>query len=343
MLSHTNIASNTQSICHYLNLSRTDIQMVVLPFFYVMGKSLLNTHIAVGGTVVINNRFMYPADVVNQMIDEQVTGFSGVPSTYAYLLNRSPLANCRDRLPALRYCSQAGGHMATSLKRALRKALPAHTQIFFMYGATEAAARLTYLDPTYFESKIESIGKPIPQISIRVIDELGDEVPDGTVGELVADGPNIMLGYWKDRQETDRVLTKEGLRTGDFGFRDADGFFFLTGRKDTLIKISGHRVNPVEIENFLMESEMLIEAAVIGLTDELSGNKLVSVVVPRDDTFKKDDLLRRCKACLPKHECPVEMIIVRGLPKNASGKIDREMCVDLAKTFLPPRSPSMIF
>ena len=109
MLSHGNIVSNTNSICQYLELSEKDLQMVVLPFFYVMGKSLLNTHFAVGGTVVINNKFAYPATVIKQMVDEKVTGFSGVPSTYAYLIHRSPLEKYREGLSSLRYCSQAGG------------------------------------------------------------------------------------------------------------------------------------------------------------------------------------------------------------------------------------------
>ena len=118
-----------------------------LPFFYVMGKSLLNTHFAVGGTVVINNKFAYPASVIKQMVDEQVTGFSGVPSTYAYLLHRSPLANYRDKLTSLRYCSQAGGHMSRQIKEKLRQVLPENTKIYIMYGDTEASARLTYLEP----------------------------------------------------------------------------------------------------------------------------------------------------------------------------------------------------
>ena len=109
MLSHGNIVANVNSICAYLALTDSDIQMVVQPFFYVMGKSLLNSHIAVGGCLVINNKFAYPAAVLQQMIAEKVTGFSGVPSTYAHLLHRSPLATLRDQLSALRYCSQAGG------------------------------------------------------------------------------------------------------------------------------------------------------------------------------------------------------------------------------------------
>ena len=123
MLSHENIVANTLSICQYLQLSEADIQMVVLPFFYVMGKSLLNTHFAVGGRVVINNKFAYPATVLNQMVGEDITGFSGVPSTYAYLLYRSPLATYREKLSSLRYCSQAGGHMSQATKRELRRVL----------------------------------------------------------------------------------------------------------------------------------------------------------------------------------------------------------------------------
>ena len=116
MLSHKNLVSNVQSICQYLAISAKDIQMVVLPFFYVMGKSLLNTHFAAGGTVVINNKFAYPASVIQQMVDEKVTAFSGVPSTYAYLLHRSPLRKHRSKLDSLRYCSQAGGHMSVQIK-----------------------------------------------------------------------------------------------------------------------------------------------------------------------------------------------------------------------------------
>ena len=139
MLTHANIVANVNSICQYLQLSDNDIQMVVLPFFYVMGKSLLNTIVAAGGTLVLNNKFAFPATVVNQMIQEKATLFSGVPSTFAYLLHRSPLKKSSGQLKHLRMVTQAGGHMARSVKTALREALPDHTQICIMYGATEAS------------------------------------------------------------------------------------------------------------------------------------------------------------------------------------------------------------
>ncbi len=332
MLTHGNIVVNTASICSYLRLTDMDVQMVVLPFHYVMGKSLLNTHFSVGGTVVLNNKFAYPASVIKQMIDEKVTGFSGVPSTFAYLLHRSPLKNSRDRLGSLRYCSQAGGHMSRQIKKELRKALPEHTEIFIMYGATEASARLSYLDPSLLESKIDSIGKSIPNVTMKVLDQEGNELPYGEVGEIVASGPNIMRGYWKDEQATARVLDHNGYHTGDLGYRDDDGYFFLVGRKDNLIKVGGHRINPQEIEDVLEESGLLMESVVMGVPDELLGYRLVAIAAPIDTACSESAVIQYCGARLPRHKLPSSITLVRSLPKNANGKIDRAQCAHLVKS-----------
>jgi len=332
MLSHKNIVSNVHSICQYLYLTEKDIQMVVLPFYYVMGKSLLNTHISVGGTVVINNKFAFTASVIKQMVDEQVTGFSGVPSTYAYLIHRSPLLNYRDRLNSLRYCSQAGGHMSRKHKEELRQVLPKRTKIYIMYGATEASARLTYLEPEHFEDKLDSIGKPISGVNLCVLDEKGNEVPNGRTGELVATGPNIMQGYWKDVESTARVLDGHGYHTGDLGYKDKEGYFYVTGRKDNLLKIGGHRINPREIEDVLLESELVIEVAVLGISDELLGSKLIAVVTPKNKDCSVDRILNKCSEKLPGFKLPGEINLVRALPKNTSGKIDRARCLELVRS-----------
>jgi len=303
--------------------------MVVLPFFYVMGKSLLNTHIAAGATLVINNKFAYPATVVRQMIDEKVTAFSGVPSTYAYLLHRSPLEKSRHKLASLRYCSQAGGHMSDYLKKELQRVLPEHTKIFIMYGATEAAARLTYLEPERYMQKMGSIGKPIPDVTLCVLDENGREVAAGKNGELVASGRNIMQGYWQDAEATAAVLTKNGYHTGDLGYRDWDGYFYVYGRKDNLLKVGGHRVNPRETEDALMATGLVIEAVVIGLPDELLGSKLYALATPKNGDCLEDTILANCAEKLPKYKLPAELKLVRSLPKNANGKISREKCLEL--------------
>ncbi len=329
MLTHHNIVSNTLSICKGLHLSDKDIQMVVLPFFYVMGKSLLNTHVAVGGTVVINNKFAFPATVIKQMVEEQVTGFSGVPSTYAYLLHRSPLEQYRHQLQSLRYCSQAGGHMVRQVKEALRDVLPEHTDIYIMYGATEASARLTCLDPKMFKKKIGSIGKPISDITIKIIDGSGQEISDSGTGELVASGPNIMRGYWKDTEATSQILDNLGYHTGDHGYRDKDGYYYITGRKDDLLKVGGHRINLMEIEDAIMETELVLESVVIGVPDSLLGHKLIAFVSPKNENLTRNQLVGRCSLKLPKFKLPEEVVFISSLPKNTNGKIDKPSCLKL--------------
>lgn len=329
MLTHGNIVANTESIIQYLELTESDRQMIVLPFFYVMGKSLLNTHIAVGGSLVINNTFAYPASVLKQMAEEEVTGFSGVPSTYAYLLHRSPLRSYRDRLPCLRYCSQAGGHMARQIKEELLGVLPPHTKLFVMYGATEASARLSYVEPGRLREKIDSIGIPIPGVTLKILNGEGKELPDGETGELVASGANIMPGYWNDPQSSSAVLSSMGYRTGDQGYRDNDGYFYLVGRRDNQLKVGGHRINPQEIEDALIATGLLIEAAVVGVEDALAGHRLVAVAVPIDGLTTETNVLGKCIELLPRYKVPSELRLISSLPKNSSGKVDRNNCLKL--------------
>jgi long-chain acyl-CoA synthetase len=333
MLSHRNIVSNTHSICTYLELSDKDIQMVVLPFFYVMGMSLLNTHFAVGGTLVINNKFAFPASVVKQMVEECVTGFSGVPSTYAYLLNRSPFEAYKDRFEYLRYCSQAGGHMPRQIKENLRRVLPARTKIYIMYGATEASGRITYLEPNRFSDKMDSIGKPISKVGVRILDKDGEEVAIGTIGELVVSGPNIMMGYWKEPEATAKALDEKGYHTGDLGYRDEEGYLYAVGRTDNLIKMGGHRINPQEIEDTIMESGLAIETLVLGMSDKLLGQKIVALVTPKAEGCTENEVMSFCAAAVPKYKLPAGIKLVKGLPKSASGKVDRARCQELLEGF----------
>ena len=329
MLSHKNIVCNTHAICQSLDLSPADIQMVVLPFFYVMGNSLLNSHFAVGGTLVINNTFVYPATVLNQMVEEKVTGFSGVPSTYAFLLHRSPLLSYRDKLPHLRYCSQAGGHMAKQLKLALRQTLPDHTKIRIMYGATEASARLTCLDASFYESKMDSVGKPIQGMSIQIVDEHGQSLPVNSIGELIAQGPSIMAGYWNNPQATTLALDAGGYHTGDLGYKDEDGFIFIAGRKDNQLKVGGNRINTQEIEDLLLETGLVIEAFVTGYPDALLGHKLMAITVANNKQLDSQTILATCSQLMPRYKIPHTLLLVPSLPKTSSGKIDKEKCLSL--------------
>lgn len=334
VLSHANIVANVRSICASMQIGCDDVQMVVLPFFYVMGKSLLNTHFAVGARIVINNTFAFPVTVLKQMIDEKVTSFSGVPSTYAYLLHRSPLAKYKKKLNSLRYCSQAGGAMSRRIKLELREILPKHTQIFIMYGATEASSRLTCLPPEDFASKTDSIGKAIDGVDLKVIGPTGVEAETGEQGELVASGANIMLGYWRDAEATRKALTPQGYRTGDIGYRDADGFFYVTGRIDAMLKVGGHRINPLEIEETLMSTGLLSEVCVLGVEDRILGNRLVALLSAKNGDADQQGFLRQFSEKLPKHKMPSFFEFLKTLPKHTNGKIDKERCMKIAATSL---------
>jgi acyl-CoA synthetase (AMP-forming)/AMP-acid ligase II len=323
-LPHLSVMTNTRSIVSYLGLDASDRVLQILPFYYVYGKSLLNTHAAAGGSVVIENRFMFPNTALDTLEATRCTGFSGVPSTFAILLNRSNLA---DRpLEHLRYVTQAGGGMSPELTRRLIDTLP-RQRIFVMYGATEASARLTYLDPDVLPSKIGSIGKAIPNTEVRVLREDGSEAGADEVGELVARGANLMRGYWGDPEETARVLDERGYRTGDLGRRDAEGFLWVVGRKKDMIKAGAHRISAKEIEDAILEHAEVHETAVIGVPDEILGEAIKAFVVFRehpapDAAVEAVDGLRDfLKRRLPPYKRPASIEARSDLPKNESGKI----------------------
>jgi acyl-CoA synthetase (AMP-forming)/AMP-acid ligase II len=220
--------------------------------------------------------------------------------------------------------------MSRQIKEELRRVIPEHTEIYVMYGATEASARLTYLEPERFSDKMDSIGKPIPGVQIRVLDPSGKEQPPGELGELVAYGPNIMQGYWKDPEATSRVLNRNGYHTGDLCYKDSEEFFFVQGRRDNLLKVGGHRINPQEIEDAILASGLVMEAVVLGIPDNLLGHKLVAVVSPKNESCSKNLVLGYCAQILPKYKVPGSVKLLRALPKSSIGKIDRSKCMEMA-------------
>ncbi|HOO37181.1 MAG TPA: class I adenylate-forming enzyme family protein [Deltaproteobacteria bacterium] len=322
MLTHKNLCTNTASIVSYLGLSETDRIMAVLPFYYVYGKTLLNTHFMVGGSIVINNRFAFPNAVVKDMVDKEVTGFAGVPSTFAILLNRSVFT--KTQIPTLRYITQAGGAMAPALTERLLKHI-GMVSLYIMYGATEASARLTYLPPQkLLDNKRGSIGVAIPGVEITIRDNKGTLLKPYEVGNICATGDNIMQGYWQDKEETDNVLKQWGLVTGDLGHMDEDGYIYLTGRKKEMLKIGGERVSPKEIEEAIMESGLVHEVAVVGRPDEFLSEVPEAFIVPLDEkTFDLEEVKSFANKRLSVHKHPKYWNVLKTLPKKPSGKIDK--------------------
>ncbi|MBM3285924.1 MAG: acyl--CoA ligase [Candidatus Eisenbacteria bacterium] len=326
MLTHLNLVSNVRSIVTYLRLTSEDRILVILPFYYVYGKSLLNTHAWAGGSLIVGSDLLFPNSVVDRMKKDGATGISGVPSTFALLMNRSRLA--ADTPPSLRYITQAGGAMAPELIRRLMEALPGVT-IYIMYGATEAGARLTYLPPADLPRKVGSIGRAIPNVEMRVLREDATEADVGETGELVARGSNIMAGYWGDLEETRRVLGPEGFHTGDLGRRDEEGFLYVVGRKREMIKCGAHRISPKEVEEVLMEHPEIHEAAVIGIPDEILGEAILAFVVLREGHSATEAALKDfASSRLPEYKIPAAFSIRAELPKNESGKIQKQKLKD---------------
>ncbi|MDW5265030.1 MULTISPECIES: class I adenylate-forming enzyme family protein [Acidobacteriaceae] len=320
MVTHGNIVSNTKSIIECLNLTENDSMFTVLPLHYCFGTSLLHTHLAVGGKLVLDNRFMYTEAFLQHLRNSRCTGFAGVPSHYQILLRRSNIHTMK--FPYLRYVQQAGGHMAPAFIRELGQALP-DTKIFVMYGQTEATARLSCVPPEMLEKKMGSIGRAIPGVTLTIVDAQGNEVGANELGEIVAEGPNIAMGYWEEPEETAATFRKGKLYTGDLATVDEDGFINIVDRARDFVKIGGTRTSCRGLEEQMLEFSGLLEVAVVGVADAISGEALRAFVVPRD---RSDDQFLQgfrtfCAERLPLHYLPKEIIQLNALPKNSAGKV----------------------
>jgi acyl-CoA synthetase (AMP-forming)/AMP-acid ligase II len=324
-LSHFNIVENTKSIIQYLNLCPVDRIMVILPFYYVYGKSLLNTHIAVGGSLIIENSYIYPNTVLEKMHSAGATGFAGVPSTFTILLNRSSIG--KYAFPSLRYITQAGGPMPPSVIKRVAEVFPGK-DIFIMYGATEASARLTYLHPSKLLEKLGSIGKAIPGVRVEIKREDGSVTNEREIGEIVAFGGNIMKGYWNDPEATSNALRGGGYHTGDLAYRDEDGYIFLVGRKDDVMKIAGHKVSTREVEDLIYEIPEVHEAVVVGVPDDILGKRSDAFVVKKKgSSLTEKDILDYCRQKVPAYMVPSFVRFIDNIPKNESGKYIKDLLI----------------
>jgi acyl-CoA synthetase (AMP-forming)/AMP-acid ligase II len=321
MLAHRNQLANVESIVAYLELGPEDSIGMVLPFFYVYGNSVLQTHIRAGGTIVQLGSMAFVAAVVKGIQQHRCSGFSGVPSTFVRLSQFSKLDQYD--LGSLRYVTQAGGPMTPALTATLRRLLP-RARIFVMYGQTEASARLSYLPPEDLDRKPGSAGIGIPGVTLSVMDKKGRELPRGQVGEIVARGENIMRGYWEDPEETARVLRPEGLRTGDLARMDDEGYIFIVGRGSDMIKSGAHRIGPKEIEEVVEQLPQVAQCAVVGVPDELLGEAIAAFVVPATGAeVSRRSVMRACHENLPRFKLPAHVRVVASLPRTPSGKLRR--------------------
>jgi acyl-CoA synthetase (AMP-forming)/AMP-acid ligase II len=318
-LTHRNLLANTESIITYLELRRDDRMLVILPFFYCYGASLMHTHLRAGGSIVLCNQFVFPELAIDMMEREQCTGFAGVPSSFQLLLRASNFAS--RALPSLRLIQQAGGRLPPVMVEELVAAQPG-AQLFVMYGQTEATARLSYLPPDLRSAKIGSIGRGIPGVRLRVLDEDGRPVAVGETGEIVAYGDNISPGYYNDPDESATKFHDGGLWTGDLAVVDEDGYIFIVDRKADFIKSWGHRVSSLEIEACVLQMKDLVSAAAIGVPDPEAGEAIALAATVRPGaTVSADDVLAFVRRNLAKHMVPRSVHLIEAMPMTASGKI----------------------
>jgi acyl-CoA ligase (AMP-forming) (exosortase A-associated) len=337
VLSHRNLVLGAQSVAQYLGNHPGDVLLAALPLSFDAGFSQLTTAFLVGAKVVLLN-YLMPRDVLKALDREGITGLTAVPPLYIQL---TQLAWPEGAGRSLRYFANTGGRMPRETLDRLRERLP-QAAPFLMYGLTEAF-RSTYLPPQEVDRRPDSIGRAIPNAEILVLRDDGSLCDADEPGELVHRGPLVGMGYWNDPvktaeryrplpagvggREAGLPLPEYAVFSGDTVRRDAEGFLFFIGRRDEMIKTSGYRVSPVEVEELLYRSGLVGECAAYGLPHEQLGQSIEVVFSPvAGSEADPAALLSFCRRHMPAYMVPARLCPVPGpLPRNPNGKIDRKL------------------
>lgn len=322
MISHKNLIANTSSIVEYLNLNSGDRMLVVLPFYYCYGLSLFHTHLRVGGSIVFNNSFIFLGGVLKSLLDNKCTGFAGVPSHFQILLRKSDSFKTT-KFPDLKYVTQAGGKLAPIFIDEFKESHP-EIKFVVMYGQTEATARLSWLPPEMYEIRKGSMGKGIPGVELKVINEKGEKIKPGETGEVIAHGDNIMMGYFEDEEGTKNAIRDGGwLYTGDLGTIDKDDYIYLTARSKEIIKVRGKRISPKEIEAVILALPDVIDCTIEGVEDEIEGEMLKATVVIRknpETPLSRESIIEHCSKHLALFKIPQVYELKDDLTISPTGK-----------------------
>jgi acyl-CoA ligase (AMP-forming) (exosortase A-associated) len=328
VLSHRNIVTGAESVSTYLENSAADKILAVLPLSFDYGLSQLTTAFRVGAEVVLMD-YLLPMDVIKAVSKHSITGLAAVPPLWKQLAKLEWPCEAK---ACLRYITNSGGHMPVSTTQALQQNLP-DTDIFLMYGLTEAF-RSTYLPPEEMQARPNSIGKAIPNAEVMVVRPDGTECDPEEPGELVHRGSLVSLGYWNDPAKTAErfkpapgqpnglPLTEIAVWSGDQVKRDADGYLYFITRQDEMIKTSGYRVSPGEIEEEIQNSGLVTDLAVFGVPHPMLGQAIVVVAQPAQEADTQA-LLRYCRQNMPNYQVPLHVEWLDSLPRNPNGKIDR--------------------
>lgn len=315
MISHGNLTANTEAIIRSQHLANDERAMLILPLNYCFGASVFHSHLYQGGGVVFDRRFMFPDNVLRAIDKYGCTTFAGVPTVYNILLRRSNIRSIA--MPSLRRFLQAGGGLAPQRIREMQAAVPT-AKFCVMYGQTEAAPRISSLDPERLDEKLGSAGRPLDNLAVRIVDENERDLPTGEVGEILVKGPSISSGYLNDSERSRRVFKDGWLRTGDLAHLDEDGYIWIHGRKTSFLKIRGVRVSFAEVESTVATVPGVYECAAAAVPHEEAGEALLLWVVPEQGAKNIEKQVRRS---LPVHWTCESIKIVSEIPKTSHGKI----------------------
>jgi long-chain acyl-CoA synthetase len=324
MMTHANILAATSSINAYLQNRHDDTILDVLPLSFDYGLYQLFLAMQSGARVLLERSFAFPTVMLELMARERVTALPIVPMVAALLLKHD--LGGYD-LSALRYITNTGAVLPPAHIAALRERLP-HVRIYSMYGLTECK-RVSFLPPEDLDARPTSVGRAMSNVEVYLVDENGQRAETG-VGELVVRGPNVMQGYWRDPEATDRVLRpgrfpgEKVLHTGDLFRIDDEGYMYFQRRTDDVIKSRGQKVSPREIESVLHSVPGVCEAVVVGVADMLVGEAVQAYVTLRPGTeVTGRDILLHCARNLEDFMVPRSVEIVASLPHTSSGKLAR--------------------
>lgn len=331
VLSHRNLIAGAESVATYLGNTPEDVLLAALPLSFDAGFSQLTTAFAVGAHVILTN-YLLPGDVPRLCAKHRVTGLTCVPPLWIQIVEQKWPDEARK---SLRYFANTGGRMPKPVLDRLREMFPT-AKPFLMYGLTEAF-RSTYLDPAEVDRRPDSIGKAIPGAEILVVRTDGSPCDPGEEGELVHRGPHVALGYWNDPVRTAERFRPVPARdepwrtpelavwSGDTVVADAEGFLYFVGRTDDMIKTSGYRVSPTEIEEVAYASGQVRDAVALGVEDATLGQRVLLVVAPTAENFDTEALLDEMKSRLPLYMVPSSVVVRDAIPRSPNGKFDRAL------------------
>lgn len=326
MLTHRNLYSNAKNTADYLTINNDDRVIAALPMFHVFCLTVsLNAPLMNGGTVIVMPNFS-PKEVFRLAVEHKATVFAGVPTMYNYLLQSGD--GNQECFKNIRLCISGGSAMPVVLLKEFEKTFD--VVISEGYGLSEASP-VTCFNPLDRPRKPGSIGRSIVNVTNKVVDEFGEEIPVGEVGELVVQGPNVMSGYYKMPEETAVTLKDNWLYTGDMAHMDDEGYFYIVDRKKDMVIVGGYNVYPREVEEVLYEHPKVAEVAVVGKPHMETGEAVICFVVKKENSVTEKQLLNFCKERLAKYKLPAEIEFLEELPKNITGKILRTQLRNLVE------------